>query len=206
MVSVAVRTPTAVGEKATLNAQVACAARELPQALTTEKSPGETLAAINVSGTPPLLVSVMVWAALVVPICCTVKFSVDAERVSVAGAWPIPESDPVWVAAELVPALSVTESVAERVPLAVGVKVIESVHPVPAARVAPQVLANTAKSPASPLSTGADKVARLPPVLETVMFCDTAVWFTMVAGKLSVSGVSAIAAAAVPVPLSETVA
>ena len=44
----------------TLNAQVACAASELPQALITEKSPGETLAAISVSGTPPLLVSVMV--------------------------------------------------------------------------------------------------------------------------------------------------
>ena len=43
MVSVAVRVPTAVGEKMTLKAQVACAASELPHALTTEKSPGETL-------------------------------------------------------------------------------------------------------------------------------------------------------------------
>ena len=38
------------------------------------------------------------------------------------------------------------------------------------------------------------------------MFWDAAVWLTMVAAKLSASGVSTIAAAAVPVPLSATVA
>ena len=81
------------------------------------------------------------WEALDVPICCCAKLSTNGESVSVAGASPIPESVAVWVAAELVPALSVTESVAERVPLTVGVKVIVTVQLVEGASVAPQVLA-----------------------------------------------------------------
>ncbi len=123
-----------------------------------------------------------------------------------AGALPMPESEAVCVAAVAVPALSVMESVARREPLAVGVKVIESVQPVSGASVAPQVLAKIAKSPALPLRTGRESVATVPPVLEMVMFCDAAVWLTMVAGKVSESGVSTMAAAGVPVPLSATVA
>ena len=49
---------------------------------------------------------------------------------------------------------------------------IESVQPVEAARVVPQVLAEMAKSDALvPMIVGVCSVAVLPPVLETVMFC-----------------------------------
>ena len=144
------------------------------------------------------MVRVMVCEPLVVPICCCGKLSARAESVSVAGALPTPESDAVWVAAEAVPALSVMERVAERAPLAVGVKVMVRVQPVEGARVAPQVLEKMAKSPMlPPLRTGVVSVAVVPPVLEMVMFWLGAVWLTMVAGKVSESGVSTMAAAAV---------
>jgi hypothetical protein len=135
-VSVAVRVPVAVGVNVTESAQVELAASEAPQPLATAKSPGETLAAISVSATPPALVSVTCCAALVVVICCVANVSASGERVSVAGELPVPVSWAVWV-----PALSVRLSVPERVPLAVGVKVMEIAQAVEEASVAVQVLA-----------------------------------------------------------------
>ena len=101
------------------------------------------------------------------------------------------------------PALSVTVSTPVRVPLAVGVKLMESEQEVCAARVAVQVLAAIVKSP---VIVGGLSVAGLAPVLATVMICGAALWLTSVAGKLSVSGVSTTAAAAVAAPLRVTVA
>ena len=59
-----------------------------------------------------------------------------------AGAVPMPVSEAVWV-----PASSVRVKVPVRVPEAVGVKVSETVQPVLAASVGPQVLAVMWKSP-----------------------------------------------------------
>src|SRR5215467_10999758 len=65
-VRVPVREPAAVGLKLTLMAQPAFAAREAPQLFVCEKSPVTAMPAIvNTPG--PLLVSVSVLAALVVP-------------------------------------------------------------------------------------------------------------------------------------------
>ena len=104
MVSAPLRAPVAVGVKLTLNAQVECAASEVPQALTTLKSPLMD-ALMSVSATSPVLVSVTCCAVLVVAICCCVKVSAEGASVSVAGALPVPLS-----CAVCVPALSVSES------------------------------------------------------------------------------------------------
>jgi hypothetical protein len=200
MVRVAERAPEAVGEKVTLKAQVEFAARELPQALVTAKSPGETLAAMRVRATPPLLVRVTFWAGLVVPMVCCAKVRDVVESVSVAGALPVPTRVAVWV-----PMLSVMESEAERVPAAVGVKAMETVHPVEEGRVEPQVLAVMAKSVDSPVMTGVWRVAGLPPVLEMVMFCTAVVWLTRVVAKVRDVGVRTMEAGIIPVPDSRTV-
>ncbi|HEY5214567.1 MAG TPA: hypothetical protein VIJ38_16250, partial [Acidobacteriaceae bacterium] len=167
MVSTADRVPVVEGAKVTLKMQLAWAAREFPQALTTAKSPGETLAEMSVRATPPELVRVICCAVLVVPICCCAKLRAKVERVSVAGALPMPESCAVCVAAEGVPLLSVMESVAERAPLAVGEKTMEMEQAVEGARVAPQVSALMRKSVGSPRMTGVCSVAIVPPVLAT---------------------------------------
>ena len=90
-----------------------------------------------------------------------------------------------------------------RWPLAVGVKVMEMAHAGEAASVLPQVLLLMAKSP---LMTGACNVAAVPPVFAMVMVCGGVVWLTSVAAKVSDGGVKVIAAGAVPMPVSETVA
>jgi hypothetical protein len=160
--------------------------------------PGVMEAVMSVRATPPEFVSVTCCATLVVVICCVAKVSELVESVSVAGALQMPLRSAVCV-----PTLSVMLSEPERAPLAVGVKEMESVQAVDAASVLPQVLALMAKSP---VMTGVCSVAVVPPVLATVMFCASAVWFTMVPGKVSAVGVSTIAAAAVPVPLSVAIA
>jgi len=160
-VRVAVRVPVAVGMKATVRAQVECAASDVPQALTTVKSPVVMVALRRVSGTSPALVMVICCVGLAVLSCCCGKVREVGVRVSVAGELPMPVS-----CAVCVPAESVSESVPVRVPLAVGVKVMESVQPVEGARVAVQVLAEIAKSP---VTVGVWRVAVLPPVLLTVM-------------------------------------
>ncbi len=196
-VSDAVRVPTAVGVNVTLIAQLEFAASEFPQLLVTLKSlefPGVMDAVMSVSATPPAFVSTTCCAALVVVICCVAKVSDVVESVSVAGVSPTPFNCAVWV-----PTLSVMLSVPARAPLAVGVKVMESVQDVDAASELPQVFALIAKSP---VTTGACSVAVLPPVFATVMFCATAVWFTMVAGNVSDGGVNTIDAGGVPTPVS----
>ena len=152
------------------------------------------------SATSPEFVRVTDCAALVVPMVCCAKVRAVGVRVSVAGALPVPESAAVWVPAE-----SVSESVAERAPLAMGLKVMESVQPVEAPRLFPQVLAEMAKSDGlAPIITGVWSVAEVPPRLATTTFCTDDVWLMMVAGKVTEVGVKVIDAAAVPVPVRET--
>ena len=201
-VSVAVRVPGCVGTNATLSAHVACPASDVPHPFTTVKSPGLIEAFSSVSGTSPAFAIVTCCAALVVPTICCANVSDPGVSVSVAGASPTPVSVAVCVPATP-PELSAIANVPVRVPLAVGVNVIETVHPVCDPSVAPHVFAEIAKSP---VDTGVCSVAALPPVFEIVMFCAAVVWFTTVAANVNDTGVNTMFPAAVAVPLNATVA
>lgn len=79
----------------------------------------------------PVFCKVEVWEALVVPTVWFANVRVVGVRVTAAAA-PVPESATV---CGLPAALSVTETVAPRLPVAVGVKVTEMVHVAAAASV-----------------------------------------------------------------------
>src|SRR5207245_6587101 len=134
--SAALRVPLAVGLKVTLIVQLAPAANELPHVWVWAKSP----ALVPVIATPlmlrevvPTLVSVAVFAALVVPMATVPKFKLVGESFAVV---PIPLRVTF---CGLPAALSVTLSAALRVPLAVGLKVTLIVQLAPAANELPQV-------------------------------------------------------------------
>ncbi len=93
---------------------------------------------LMVSVAVPLLVSVTVCAALVVPTCWLLKVRLVLERVTAGavGATPVPVR---LTLCGLPAALSVIDSVPVRVPVAVGVKVTLMVQLAPAATEAPQV-------------------------------------------------------------------
>ena len=98
--------------------------------------------AIPVRSTGWLFVNVNVFAALVVPTFCFAKTALAG--VNVAGSTPVPDSATV---CGLLAALSVKVSVPVRSPEAIGVKVMLTLQLLFAARVAPQVFAEIAKSP-----------------------------------------------------------
>ena len=119
-------------------------------------------AEIRVSATSPELVRVTCWAVLAVFSCWVAKVRLAGLRASVAGAVPVPLR-----AAVCVPAPSTTVSTPVRVPEAVGLKAIATVHPTPAASEVPQVFAVRRKSP--PAEIVPSVLGRLP-VFEMVMF------------------------------------
>jgi len=86
---------------------------------------------VIVNGAVPELLSVVLCDALVVPTGCDEKVRLVGVRVT-AGAVPLPVSGTV---CGLPVALSVTEMLAVRLPVAVGVKVTEMVQLAPAASV-----------------------------------------------------------------------
>ena len=88
----AVRLPAAVGVNVTLIVQLPLAASELPHVVVSAKSPG--LAPVNamllmVKVAFPVLFSVTVWAALVVPTFWLLKVRLVVETLAV-GALPVP--------------------------------------------------------------------------------------------------------------------
>ena len=91
---------------------------------------------LRVSAAVPLLVRVMVCAALVVETDWLAKARLLGEKVT-AGATPVPLSDSC---CGLAAALSVKVMAPVRVPVAVGVKVTEIVQTALAARLVPQLL------------------------------------------------------------------
>ena len=190
--------PNRFGAKATESAQLAWPFSELPHPFTTVKSPLVMSAAISVSGTSPVFVSVTVCTGLAVSSACSPKVNAPGASPSVAIAVPVPSR-----LAVCVPALSTTVNRPVLLPEAVGLKTNETVHPVCGARLLPQVFCAIVKSP---LIVSEVSVARVPPRFETVMFCTALVIPRFVAGKISDTGVSTIAAAAVPLPVSATVA
>jgi hypothetical protein len=84
-----------------------------------------------VSGAAPVFCSVDVWEALVVPTGCGAKVRLEGVRVT-AGAVPVPPNATV---CGLPAALSVTETFAVRLPVAVGLNVTEIEQFAPAASV-----------------------------------------------------------------------
>ena len=187
-----------MGTNATSREQVEWPLSELPQLLTTVKSPLAICAAISSSAASPELSSVTCWVALVVFNCCAAKERLSGVSVSVAGRTPTPVSDAVCV-----PTLSVMLRVPVRVPEAVGWNSIETVHPTLDASDEVQVFAEIMKSP---VTTGDCSVAEPPPVLEIVMFCAALVEPTLVEAKLSAIGSRRTVAAVVPTPVSAAVA
>ena len=141
-VRVAVRLPTALGEKVIAILQLEAAAKVPAQLLLVAKSaafvpPMAMLAIVNVP--EPEFVSVTVFDALVVPTFWLPNASVEGVTVALATPPPVPVSETVWVEAVL-PALSLILSVPVRVPAAVGVKVTAMVQLPPIATLPAQVL------------------------------------------------------------------
>lgn len=172
-VRVAVRVPEAVGLKSMAMVQVEVAARLVPQLFCEiEKSPAlAPLKAILLMLTAelPVLVRVTDFAPLVLPTATEPQTSEVGETVTlpVAVAVPVPESETAR-AVEL--SLPVMLKVAEREPVAAGEKRTLAVQLEEAARLAPQVVDDTEKSPGSdPEKDGALSVIELDVAFETVM-------------------------------------
>ena len=133
----ALRDPEAVGVNVTLMAQLAPAARVLPQVFVCAKSPAFApvmLMLLMVSSAEPLLVSVIGCAALVEFWFCVAKVRVAGDRDTV-GRIPVPLRV---IVCGLPAALSVIDTEADRAPVAVGVNVTLTVQNAPAATEEPQ--------------------------------------------------------------------
>jgi hypothetical protein len=157
MESNALREPVAVGVNFTLIAQLFSTATLAPQVLVSAKSPGlapPMLMLEMFNAALPVLDSVTLCAALVVPTLCEPKVRLPTDRLA-AGAAPVPLRLTVW---GLPPALSAIASDALRVPAAVGVNVTLIAQLLSAATLLPQVLVS-AKSPGF-----------VPPMLMLAMF------------------------------------
>jgi hypothetical protein len=173
-VIVAARAPVAVGEKVALMEQAEPAAKldghVLPEI---EKSPGlvpPNATVVKLTALLPVLVTVTLCAALVVPVFCNANVKLDGLIPSVnVGTWPAPLSP---MDCGLPVALSVRVIEAVRVPLAVGEKVALIEHAEPAARLDGHVFPEIEKSPGLvPPNTTVVKLTALLPVLVTVTLC-----------------------------------
>ncbi len=208
-VSVAVRLPIPVGLKVTETRQVPATATVPEQLFVVAKSvafvPLITTLAI-VSGPLPELLSVNVWALLVLPTFWSVKVSPVGVRDAVGEPVPVPLSETVCVAPVTLPALSVMVSVPLRAPEAAGVKPTVMVQVEPATSVAPQLLVSE-KSPELALPPIVMLAIVNGPVPELVMvtLCAAAATPTAVLGNVRVVGEAAAEGTATPVPVRVTV-
>lgn len=134
--------PAAVGVNVTLMAQLAPAAKLVPQVLSCAKSPVDTMLAM-VKALEPVLLNVTVCGALVVPKDWLEKVRLVTDKLTTGTGRPSPASKTV---CGLFAALSVMVTVPYRLPSAVGVKVTDIVQAIPGATLDPQVL-SWAKSP-----------------------------------------------------------
>jgi hypothetical protein len=137
--TVACREPEAIGVNVTLIVQLVASASELPQLFVWEKSPGFApvmVILVMVKVALPVLLSVTSCGALLPPRTWLPNTRLVGDKVAV-GAMPVPVSGTL---CGLPAALSVTLTLAVRVPLAVGVKVTLIEHDAPAATDDPHVL------------------------------------------------------------------
>lgn len=199
MERVALRAPVAVGLKTTLKVQLAPPATDDPQVLVCEKSFGFVpmmVTLVIVSAVVPTLVRVTVFAALLCPTPVDGKFSTVGDRNTVV---PVPVKGTV---CGLPPPVSLMETVALRVPLAVGVKVTLIVQLAPAPSEEPQVLV-WAKSPGLvPVMVMPVMLMEVVPTFFIVTVFAALLWPIAVVGKFSTAGISETT---VPVPVSEAV-
>ena len=133
MVSIPVAVPIVLGVKETLMVQKAPTARLVQLLVWLKGAAVDTLDTFI--GPVPVLVSVTLLAALVVPTICDEKPRLVGETVA-AGAVPVPVIAMICVAPRL-KELSLTVNVPFTVPWAVGAKAIEAVQLDPACRRAP---------------------------------------------------------------------
>jgi hypothetical protein len=161
--------PLAVGAKKTSTLQLAPEASDEPQLLPCEKLALATIL-LKVTAVEPVLVSVTVCAALVVPTVWLAKVKLVVERLTETdgggelGVLPEPVSATVW-ALEL--ALSEIDREPVSVPVVVGEKATEIVQPAPAASDEPQLLLCEKLE----LAVMALKVTAVEPVLVSVTVC-----------------------------------
>ena len=137
MESVALRLPIAVGLNFSVIEQLLAAATDEPQLLVSLKSPGlvpPKVMLVTLRAVVPTLVRVTVCAALVTPTLVPGKGTVAADNLT----WvPTPVR---WMVCGLPPPLSAMETVAVRIPMALGLKVRVIVQVFPAATEVPQLL------------------------------------------------------------------
>jgi hypothetical protein len=199
----AVRLPAAEGVNVTLSVQLPLAASELPHVVVSAKSPG--LAPANAMlvmdrAAFPVLFSVTVWPALVVPRFWLVKVRLVGVAAA-TGALPVPVRVTV---CGLPPALSVMLTEAVRAPVAAGVNVTLIVQLPLAATELPQVLV-TAKSPGSVPVVPTLVIVKLAfPVLVRVTDCAALVVPRFWLVKVRVAG-ERLTAGPLPVPVRATV-
>ena len=201
--------PAMAGEKVTEMVQLAPAASDGPQLLVSLNRPisGELGAVmpVMVNGTLPVLLSVTVCAAEVVPAVAE-KLSDEGESEATGRGAAVPIPVKLIICGEPV-ALSLTRMLPVTLPVVIGAKVTEIVQLAPAANDAPQLLVSLNNPRMGEL--GAEipvMVSGALPVLLSVTVCAAEV-APAAAEKLSDAGVRTAtgAEAAVPEPLSVTV-
>lgn len=155
-----------------------------------------------VSGAPPVLFSVIVDAALVVPTAWVANTTDAGLRLAAGGVVAVPDR---LTACGLPAALSVTVMAADRAPAAVGVKVTLIVHDAFTARLLPHVVVR-AKSPALvPVTVMLVIVSEPVPVLVSVTVDAALVVLITWLAKVRVVGARLTAGVAVtPLPPSAT--
>lgn len=170
-VRVAARVPAAVGLKSMPMVQVEEAARLMPQlfwliAKSAALVPAN-LMLLMLTAELPVLVRVTDFAPLVLPTATGPHVTEvgEAETLPVGLAEPVPERE-----VESAVEFSVMLNVAERAPVAAGEKTTAAVQLEDAARLVPQVVVETEKSPGSvPEKDGALRVTDVDVVFEIVM-------------------------------------
>ncbi len=156
------RAPVAVGRNVTLTVQLVPAASELPQLFDWAKSPDAAIE-VMLNAALPVLLSVTLWALLLVPTFWVPKLS-DVGLTLAAGAVPVPLNETL---CGLPAASSVIVTEPMRVPVAVGVKLTLMVQLAPAAIDVPQLLL----CEKSPPTTMEEMFSVALPVLLSVTLC-----------------------------------
>jgi hypothetical protein len=201
----AVKLPAAAGEKVSEMVHEAPAASADPQVFAAMAKllafvPDREMEVMD-NDALPALVRVKVCALLVVPVVTLPKFAVAGVSAAcgAGAAVPVPVRVEIWV-----PTASTADTLAEKLPMLVGEKVMAIVQDLPAASDVPQVFALTMKVfafvPAIPIEV--IESAALP-ALVRVKVCALPVVPVVTLPKFAVAGVSAACGvgAVVPVPV-----
>lgn len=169
------------GTKVAEMVQLAEAASVAPQVVVLAKSAGFAPASemtIPVRDALPVLVSVNVWATDALPTLVLGKLRLEGLRLAIGAGTAVPEPFKVAVCGEF-EELSTTESVAAKLAIDAGVKVIEMVQLAEAARVVPQVLVCVKSAGLAPAMEIVIPVNGAVPVFDNVTVVATLIVFTV---------------------------